>query len=102
VAYYCIVTGVSRPAPSRVTVAWDLRDDATTPNPVLQSGSVSLELLPIDATAADGTTPLTPAQRRAYVKNQLTELFTSLIRRVQGADADYAAVAAGAVGFRVP
>lgn len=103
-AYYCIVTGVDRPNHTRVRVEYELRDDSPTPHQMIDRGTLGLEMLPIDAmdTTVDPPVQMTAAQRRAHLRSQLQKHFVSLIKRAQGAEADYNAIASQAIGFRVP
>lgn len=100
-AYYCQVTGVTRPEIRRIRFNFELKDDTTTPHRVVLQDSVSIEMVRIDATDTDGTV-LTPAQRRQALRDFIIGYFQQYLAYVRGADADYNAVSAASVGFRYP
>lgn len=100
-AYYCVVTNAVLENRTRIHIYFDVRDNSTTPHTVIRSSDAGFELLRLDATNADGTT-MTVAQRRAYLQDQLTDLFTGIVQRLKGADADAPVILANIVGFHVP
>ena len=88
-AYYILVTGVTRRT-TGVTIAYELRND--TPERLVDTGSIGLEF----------STVGTPAVRRQAMRQNLVDVFQSLIERAGMADADFAAVDTALRGLRYP
>lgn len=96
-AYYCQVTTVTRSRPTGLTVAYELRDDATTPNPVVDTGSIGLTF---DMRLLDGSVPA--SERRRFIIDQLEQAFRAHIDQVRAGDAAFTAIQSALVGRRYP
>lgn len=91
-AYYIIITEVTRSRATGCTVRYELRDDTMTPNSVIESGSIGLEF-PITGTATE---------RRTAIRDTLIQNFQFILSRTQMADNDFNAVQSNLVGLRYP
>lgn len=91
-ALYCIVTDVTRDAPCTLLLHYAMRDDATTPETVRETGTVSYSVDPT-LSAADNKTALV---------TQVNTYFDERLAVAANLDSNFAAFRTQAIGYRRP
>lgn len=90
-AYYILVTGVSRPYAASALVSYELRSDGP-PDVMIENGTLSVPF-------AD---PSVGAARRQSMRETLVASFKGILDRATTGDADFAALSTALAGFRYP
>lgn len=91
-AYYCLITDVTRTHMAGFRVDYGVMDDSVTPNAMIDTGSVGLVF----------DTSGTPAERRAAAKAALIEVFQQTLGQLTAGDSDFDPIRAALVGVRYP
>jgi len=91
-ALYCIVTDVTRDAPCVLLLHYSMRDDATTPETVRETGTVSYSVDPT----------LTAAQNKTALVNQVNTYFDGRLAVANNLDTNFDALRTQAIGYRRP
>jgi len=91
-AYYILVTGVSRPYAASALVSYELRSDGP-PDVMIENGTLSVPFADPSVGAA---------ARRQSMRETPVASFKGILDRATTGDADFAALSTALAGFRYP
>ena len=91
-ALYCIVTDLTRDTPCSLVIHYAMRESATTPETVRESGTFSY---PLDTT-------LTLADNKAALVAMVNDYFDARIAVATSLDTNFAGFKTQAIGYRRP
>lgn len=91
-ALYCIVTDLTRDNPCALIIHYDMRDDATTPETIRESGTFSY---PLDTTVS-------LAQNKTNLVALVNAYFDGRLAVAGSLDTNFAAFRTQAIGYRRP